>query len=169
MSIRQVVRCVAHTKSGKQCSRRTAKTELCYQHLDSKYHLKIKASHIKAAGQGLYTTIARKKDSNLAPYSGAHVQTQDKDFGGDYVLQIRKHPPTFIDARESTAGAGRFSNNARRSHGQGSNNAKLSYNTNNKRASIKATVNIAKGKEIFTAYGNSYWNQKGTADDAHPH
>jgi hypothetical protein len=128
--------------------------------LDAKYHLKIKASHIKAAGMGLYTTVARKKGDNLAPYSGAKVETHDDKFGGDYVLQIRKHPPTFIDARVSTSGAGRFSNNARSNLDQGRNNAKLSYNTNNHRASIKAAQNIQKNKEIFTAYGNSYWNQK---------
>lgn len=157
-SIRKVVQCVGHNKSGHRCQRKTAKTDLCYQHLEAKYHVQIKRSHIRAAGMGLYSTVARKRGENFAPYSGVKVVTQDPDFGGDYVLQIKKNPPTFIDARATSSGAGRYSNNARQ--GQGTNNAKLSYNTGKGEANLKATKNVPKGSEIFTAYGNTYWNRK---------
>ena len=124
-SVRKVVQCSGRTRAGKRCARRTAKTPLCYQHLNSEYHVKIKPSHIKAAGLGLYTTIARKKGDNVVPYSGAQVQSNNPDYGGDYVLQIKRHPPTFINASATTSGAGRYSNNARRSEDEGiRNNAK---------------------------------------------
>ena len=158
MSVRQVVRCEGVNQSGARCSRRAARTSLCFQHLEAKYHVQIKDSHIKPAGKGLYTTIARKKGENFAPYSGQRVVSHDPRFGGDYVLQVKKYPPTFIDARMSSSGAGRYSNNARA--GEGVNNAKLSLNAAKAEANLKATKNVPKGAEIFTAYGNTYWQNR---------
>jgi hypothetical protein len=164
MSTRTVVQCHAHTKTGRRCSRKTARTQYCYQHLKSALNLQIKQSHIKATGMGLFTTVARKKNENIAPYSGTIVHTSDPDFGGDYVLQVRKHPPTFIDAQDTTSGPGRYANSARRGQGA-SNNSKLSLSPVKDNANIKATKKIAANKEIFISYGNTYWAQKQEAED----
>lgn len=169
-SVRKVVQCSGHTKAGRRCARRTSKTNLCYQHLNSELHLKIKPSHIKAAGLGLYTTIPRKKDANVAKYSGEKVISHDPNYGGDYVLQIRNIPPTFINANATTSGPGRYSNNARRGQHElpgVRNNANLRLNVRAGTADIKATHAIAANHEVYTAYGGTYWNKKAAAEREH--
>ncbi len=155
MSIIDSTRCVGSKRDGGRCARITRRTNLCYQHLQMQSHLAIKKSNIPAAGFGLFTTIHRKKGENVAPYSGKVVVSHDPDYGGPYALQIKKHPPTFIDASHSTSGAGRFCNNCQR--GQCTNNTGLSINNNTKQASVRANRNIPAGKEIYTAYGRDYW------------
>ena len=158
-SIRKVVRCKGHTKSGARCARRTAKTPYCYQHLKSEQHLQVKQSHIKEAGLGLYTTIDRKKNKPIIEYTGRTVVSHNPDYGGDYVLQVKNDPPTFINADETTDGAGRFSNMARRGQGYKlKNNSQLA--TDRGKGSLKATKNIKSGDEILTNYGAGYWRQK---------
>ena len=169
-SVRNVVQCAGKTRAGNRCARRTARTPLCYQHLNSEYHVKIKPSHVKEAGLGLYTTIARKKGDNVVPYSDDKVQSNNPDYGGDYVLQIRRHPPTYINANATTSGAGRYSNNARRGINEKiRNNAKLSLNSGAGKANVKATQRIAANHEVFTAYGPTYWKQKTTMEAAGSH
>lgn len=155
MSVREVVRCSGTTGRGTRCARRTARTSYCYQHLEKQEHLKIKKSGIPNAGLGLFTTVKRKPGDKVAPYTGKIVITHDPDYGNPYALQVKKHPPTFVDASVSTAGAGRFSNNCR--NGQCRNNAALSYNANQRKASVKAKQVIMPGKEVYTAYGRGYW------------
>jgi hypothetical protein len=154
MSVRQVQRCDAINANGRRCGRRTGKTNLCYQHLQRDYSVKIKPSGIPGAGMGLFTTVRRNRGSNIAPYTGDLI-VGDDDYGGPYVLQVKRNPPTFIDARRSNSGAGRYSNSCRR--GQCVNNASLSYSTNTRRASIKANRTILPGREVYTSYGRDYW------------
>jgi hypothetical protein len=155
MSVRVVVRCRAITQNGRQCQRRTGKTDLCYQHLEKEYHVKVRPSQIPNAGMGLYTTIARRPGQNIAPYSGQVIVNPRDDEGSPYALQVKKHPPTLIDAERTNTGAGRYSNNCRR--GQCTNNSGLSYNARRQEANVKARRNILPGKEIYTAYGHGYW------------
>jgi hypothetical protein len=92
--------------------------------LKKEKHLRIRVSDIPRAGLGLFTTVDRKAGEKLAPYTGDVVQTDDPNWGDNYALQIKKHPPTFISARRTNTGEGRYANDKRR----GQNNAKLVYN-----------------------------------------
>jgi hypothetical protein len=125
--------------------------------LEKAQHLKIKKSTLPNAGMGLFTTIKRKAGDKIAPYDGKTVLSNDPDYGGAYILQVKKNPPTFIDAAATTSGAGRFSNMAKR--GQGGNNAKLAawFTRGGAHASIKAGKTINPGKEVLTNYGADYW------------
>jgi hypothetical protein len=138
-SVRHVVRCKGHTKTGRRCKRRTAKTSLCHSHLESEEHLMITKSQIHKAGLGLYTTIPRRKNQQVTEYSGKKVFSDDPDFGGAYVLQI--NDGEYIDARKTTTAAGRFSNNARRGDGY-KNNAHLSVSRRYKTANIVMSNNV---------------------------
>lgn len=136
----------------------TSKTKKCWQHLEKEDHLRIKKSSIPRAGDGLYTTVRRKKGERITTYDGQVVVNPPADWGGAYVLQLKKHPPTFVDAKRTDSAPGRYSNNCRR--GQCVNNAHMRPTLQRGvQGSIKATRPIAAGKEVYTAYGRSYWNQ----------
>ena len=106
---------------------------------------------------GLWATEKFKKGAKVAPYTGKTVVSHDPKFGGNYVLQVKKNPPTFVDAAVTTSGAGRFSNNAKK--GEGKNNAGLSawFKAGEAHASLKAKQTIQPNKEIMTSYGRNYW------------
>jgi hypothetical protein len=166
-SIRTVVRCSGHTKTGARCKRRTAKSPLCYYHLEKEDHVKIKKSTIPGAGLGLFTTIARRPNQRITLYGKNAYVNHDPDHGGEYVVQVQKNPPTFVDARRTTDSAGRYANEARRGirgGEQGANNAALGYSQRNHEGFLKSKDNgrgIPAGKELKATYGahsaRDYW------------
>lgn len=162
-AVRSVVQCIAHTRTGARCKRRTRRTNLCYAHLEKEQHLRIKKSSIPGAGMGLYTTIPRRKNRMVAPYTGEYVTKPQNNFGGDYVISLNSPPNAppykYVDARKTTDGAGRFANNARRSD-QKTNNSHLSANANSRDAKVVASRNIPAGSEILAKYGAQYWGSR---------
>lgn len=161
--LRHVVRCSGRTQTGARCKRRTARTNLCFAHLETKEHLKIQKSQIRGGGFGLWSTVPRKKKQRVTDYTGEKVISHDPEFGGAYVLQIKDHPPTFIDARKTTESAGRYSNTSRARDGF-RNNAHLSVSHRYNKAGIVMTQNLPNAtkqhpREIFTAYGGTYFNR----------
>ena len=158
-NIRAVVQCCGRNKSGNRCKRRTARTPLCYQHLEKEQHLRVKKSQIAGAGMGLYTTVRRPPHRMVAPYTGSlHESNEDQGYGGDYVIQLNNRPPyKFVDAQKTTEGAGRFSNMARR-RDHFTNNAHLTADPKTHMAKVVSNERpIAAGREIYTKYGNAYW------------
>lgn len=110
---------------------------------------------------GLFATEPFKKGDRVANYTGDIVVSHDKNFGDDYTLQIKKKPPTFISARRTNTGAGRYCNARLPVDGKyinGRNNASLTYDAKNKTANVTAVVNIPAGREITVPYGPEYWN-----------
>jgi hypothetical protein len=159
MSVRQSSRCEAITAAGTQCKNRTAHSELCWIHLKSKYKLRIKKSKIPAAGLGLYTTAPLRSGTRL-PYKGRIVTNLPDGERHDYALQIRRHPPTYINPVYTNDGFGQYANSCktsdRRARSCPGNNAHLRPSPG-LRANIKLTRNIGKDKEIYVAYGRDYW------------
>lgn len=154
---RRVMQCLGHTKSGARCKRRTARGNLCWMHLDSEYHVKIKTSGIPNTGLGLYATKRFRKTERVIPYEGEQVTTNDPDYGGSYVLQTKTTPPyKFIDAAKSTSGAARYSNMARHGRNNRVNNARLKPSNRNGTANIVTYKVIPNGHEILTDYGAGY-------------
>ena len=143
--------CRAQNRDGHRCKHRTTRSDLCWQHLLKEKKLRIKKSPI--AGLGLFTTVPIARGVNVAPYTGNIVVSHDPNFGGDHVLQIRRRPPTYIDARRSNTGEGRFAN----SNIGGRNNGKLIFNTRSQKAYVQAASSIAAGSEITVPYGAAYW------------
>jgi hypothetical protein len=79
--------------------------------------------------------------------------SHDPDYGNPYVLQIKKDPPTFIDAiKTNEKGLGRWANSAKSGK---RNNSKLVLHM--RKAYLKSTKLIPKNTEITTAYGPTYW------------
>lgn len=147
-------RCEGRTRRG-QCKLNTRKGKYCHIHLELKEGLKIKPSTLPNAGMGLFATKQFHQGEKITPYTGDLVVSHDPSYGNAYVLQLKQNPPTFIDARKTTAGAGRYSNSCR--GGQCVNNANFVYDRLRKVANIKAKKLIKPGQEILTAYGRGYW------------
>ena len=161
-SIRTVQQCIGHTKTGARCKRRTAKTPYCYTHLEKEQHLKIKPSQIPGAGLGLYTTVNRPARRMVAPYTGRQITRPANTYTGHYVIQLNEPPQAppykYVDANRTTDGAGRFANNARRQD-HFTNNSRLRPDYQHPgQAKVVSLRPIPAGREVFTSYGNAYWN-----------
>jgi hypothetical protein len=138
-----------------RCKRMVTKGQLCYMHLEKLQHLRVKRSTIPNARNGLFTTVARKKQEKLADYTGQRISAaQAKRSKSAYIFQPNK--TTFIDARKSNEAVGRYANDGR---SPAKNNSKLAYNSKAKTACVKATKNIQAGKEILVSYGPEYWKR----------
>jgi hypothetical protein len=145
------VRCSAHTKAGTRCKNDTLRSTLCWVHLKSKDHLRIKKSAIEKTGFGLYTTIPLVRGQNICEYGGAIVVDPPGNWVSHYALQIKKHPLTFIDAKKTNTAPGRYANSGGRL-----NDAQLIFDRRNQIAHVRATKRIPVGGEIFVPYGRSY-------------
>lgn len=157
MSVPVTERCAAITKSGQRCKRNTLRGIYCWSHLKEKKGLRIKTSNIPDAGLGLFTTVDRRKGEDIAPYTGDIVVNPPDNWGGDYVLQVKKNPPTFIDGRRTNTGEGRYANALRDGR---RNNAQLILDRRRNAGKVRAVNNIRAGNEITVAYGRDYWRNR---------
>ena len=159
MSTKRTDRCEATTKAGTRCKNRTARSELCWIHLKANYHLRIKKSKIPNTNLGLYTTAPLRAGTRL-PYEGQIVTNLPENVQFPYALQIRKHPPTYINPTFTNSGFGQYANDCRRANQNAGhcpgNNGKL-MPSSGLAASIKLTRNVGKDKEIYVGYGTDYW------------
>ncbi len=140
----------AHTR----CKHTTLKGIYCWQHMQKLTGLRVKKSVVAPrAGMGLFTVKAIAPKKQVTEYTGQIVESNDPNYGNPYVLQIKKRPPTFIDAkRTNEPGLGRWANDKR-----GANNAELIYNTRTKKAYIKSKKAIPANGEVTVPYGGTYW------------
>jgi hypothetical protein len=132
---------------------------MCWQHLKQKEALRITKSTIPGAGLGLFTVKPLVRGENITKYTGRVVINNDPDYGNAYALQIKKRPPTYIDARRTNEpGLGRWANANR---GRGGNNAQLVYDARNRTANVRAIKAIPPKTEITVPYGAGYWRHFG--------
>ena len=143
MSTRNCNQCIAITKTGEQCSKKTCKSVYCWIHLKQHQSLRIKKSIIPSAGDGLFTLKESKEEAS-----------------GVYVLKV---PGVYINAyKTDEPGLGRWINQCRTADQRArlcNNNSRFSWDNRNKIANIKATRIIHPGDEVFLNYGPAYWNQ----------
>jgi hypothetical protein len=163
MSIRSIHQCEFVKENGVRCKRKSTYPHFCWQHLALVDHVKIKKSGIRNSGKGLFTLIDLKKGKNF-PYEGEIVETNDENYGGDYVLQITKtNPKKYIDAAKTDSCLGRYCNTCRKQQQQnhecsGNNSALKPYGRN--KASVKLKKNVKAGSEILASYGRTYFNPR---------
>jgi SET domain-containing protein len=159
------MRCVAKTRTGRRCKRRTCvRGDYCYQHLASVKGLEVKKSSLTAAGLGLWAVRAFKKGENIIEYTGEKMSKKQFDKlrpESDYGFLLNKE--LVLDARRTTAGVGRYSNdcrlqNKKKKQCQGAN-SRFVVDSKQKTVQIRATRNIRAGEEVFVPYGKAYWKQ----------
>jgi len=121
--------------------------------------LVVKTSTLPNAGNGLFTKVDFKKGDIITEYKGRRrtwAQVED-DVHNGYIYHI--DDDNVIDALKNINTFGRYANDAAglaRVSGL-RNNAE--YFEENNRVFIRATRNIATGREVLVSYGRLYWKQ----------
>ena len=167
--ILQQTQCIGHLQNNpvlRRCKRKSViGTPLCFQHLESLKHLKIKPSLIPHGGKGLFAfnksvlgnAIIFKKGENIIEYQGEilsklQLETRYGNKTAPYGAQLKEG--VYIDAA-GNRGVGSLANapNLVRQA-----NAKLIsvYNTTPQQIKVKAIRNILNGQEILIDYGKEY-------------
>ena len=147
--------CQGRTKAGARCRRRTVKyLPKCFQHLKSEDGLVVKPSGIAGAGDGLWTTRARKRDEKIVRYTGEvlnDAQLQERypgDSTAPYVVQQKRG--RYVDAA-CERGTSAYVNH--KSYTQ--SNCRWLVNQAGQ-VWIVAKQNIPADTELFVSYGSDY-------------
>ena len=165
------------TLASEQCTAKNASTNqqcrnrsvigvpLCWQHLKSQKHLRVKESTIAGAGRGLFAQdsgsgdndIVFRKDDVIVAYSGdvidnAELERRYGEYTAPYGIMLSRQSDKYEDAA-CRRGVGSLVN-----HSPANANVKLSVVARNGRhyAQLKATRPIRNGRELFTNYGRDY-------------
>jgi SET domain len=161
-----------HMMNGIRCKKRCQiGLGICWIHLLSKHHLRIKASKIENAGMGLFV-IDKSKDvdeiifrpnQKICSYNGEilELDTHLERYGEEsapYTAQLHKKENIQIYEDASLhRGVGSLIN-----HSNKSDNCKMSIRKNNTIV-ITATKNIRNNSEILLNYGTTYrFNSRNT-------
>ena len=154
--MRECVRCVATTKAGERCKRRTCmRKDYCFQHLRIDKKLELKASGLPCGGRGLFTLERKKKDEFVADFTGRIIPR-----GGEQPYALYWNRQNVLNADSTQDAVGRYANTCvkrDKDRGQCSgNNAKFARDYRSHRAKLRATKTIQPGGEIFASYGLGY-------------
>jgi hypothetical protein len=166
--------CVAFTKAGTPCKRRTLRGHHCADHMRLLQRLSVAKSKIDGAGFGLFVAKGAqpfKKGERIAAYSGDWMEllpgAASDQQGGEYCLQVKKS--LAIDAARTNTALGRWANaphGAKDPSGRRLRaNAQLVADPVRKQGSVRAMRNIQPGEEILVSYGATYWRCFGNKED----
>jgi len=150
------VRCKAFHGS-KQCTAIATLADMCSSHLDSVQGLRIGKSTIPGAGQGLFTTVARKVGDLIGFYRGTiHKEAVQ----GDYVIS---NGTIWVDASKLTDCAARFANMAVELRNGPALDSKVFKNNaifeDWDEICLVASATMQVGDEIFADYGSTYFTK----------
>ena len=138
---------------GRRCKARTRRSKFCQAHLNIYQNLRITNSKLPNAGLGLFSGDRKiNKSQPIVEYTGTVF---NKPVRGKYVLEVNKKK--FINANHSTDVAG-FSNDCRpidKKSGLCKVNSKIIMRKG--KPSLVSTKPINPRTEIYTDYGNDYW------------
>ena len=162
MSIVECVRCSATKTNGGRCTRTTCiYPGLCWQHFRAKNGLKLAPSQILNSGLGLFTTRPVQPYRKIADYTGEIWNDADwANSPSDYGIQYDEDHT--LDARSTQDGIARYANECRAENRQAGqcrgNNAQLRRTRQNSLILESRGSRIPANREIFTAYGDRYWD-----------
>jgi hypothetical protein len=164
--------CVAFTKQGTACKRRTCRGHHCADHMRLLQRLAIRQSGIPGAGLGLFMAKGKgakpfRRGDRIVLYSGdwAHLLPGDAGdhLGGPYFLQITR--TLAVDAARTNTALGRWANaphGAEDAQGRPLRpNAQLVLDRRSRQGSLRASATIQPGDEILVSYGRTYWRYHG--------
>ena len=159
--------CTANNKQGRRCSRRTViGIGMCWQHLQSNEHLRIKMSRIPNAGKGLFASdttenddsVVFRKNDLICQYDGELIDLDeleerydDKTAPYGYKLNANRFEDGALHRGvgtlanrppPGTVGNATFTI----THGRGPHS----------RCQLRASRNIRNYQEIYVPYGNTY-------------
>jgi hypothetical protein len=154
--------CEAFSANGRQCSRQTCKfVPLCWQHALKLLHLKVGASCIERAGEGLFAWDPSRANDAVIFQSGATIceyqgeSLSNNEFARRYPREnltapyaIPSSPNNIIDSA-CRRGIASFINHKPR-------NFNVKFDRGRNSVSIVATKDIENYQELYANYGNDY-------------
>lgn len=157
--------CIANTKSGNQCRRRTLKGAYCFMHMQALLGLRIKMSTIPNAGNGLFAARDFRAGEEVCKYTGDISHDPEVDHGGSrYVTCVNPSCVTTIDAARTNTHYGRFINAPRGTRRR--TNCRWVNNQAGQTVRIVTTKPVKKGDEFLIGYGVHYWERVHEIQDA---
>jgi hypothetical protein len=157
MSVVECGRCIASTRAGKRCKRKTRRiAEYCHQHLHMLQGLAVKPSKIPGAGLGLFTLARIQKGARIVRYEGEEISRDELDrrYPGDvvapYALELGNG--VIIDATSTQSGVARYANGGDKPGAQCQCNMCMDDH-----GWLHAECDIPAGMELLWAYGTDYW------------
>lgn len=162
-------RCKATTRSGAQCTNTTCKSDLCWIHLKSQDHLRVKKSGIH--GYGLFAAkpkkkspdVVFKKQAKVTRYKGEVIDPEEKERRAaqdkDYYMAELGHG-WVVDGMKTNSGSGRFANDCKGTKKKCNTKftRKKNKDPHKEEVNLKAKKNIKDGEEVLVSYGKSYWS-----------
>lgn len=146
-------RCTADNKLHVQCGCKTTKGQHCHVHMRLHDGLRVTASTVTQAGNGLFAARDFLQGEHLADYTGDELIIRRDSDGGPYCLALTQRRA--IDAAATNTGYGRWANDPRGT--DTGPNAEFVLNPARGTGRLRATARIRKGAEIFVSYGRQYW------------
>lgn len=148
-------RCIGLNKNGSRCKRRTCRyLPFCFTHLRRDAGLQVKPSTIAGAGDGLFTTVARKREEKIVEYTGEVLSGEEADarYGPQATMPYVLEPGQgqVIDAA-CRRGPGAYANHKTRSQA----NTRFSRSPDGS-IWLRATKNIPANTELFVSYGDRF-------------
>lgn len=99
-------RCTADNKRGDQCGCKTAKGQHCHTHMRLHDGLRVKASTVLRAGNGLFAERDFARGEHLADYTGNELIIRRDSDGGPYCLSLTQRRSTLATDGGQTIRAG---------------------------------------------------------------
>ena len=153
------MRCEGFTLKNERCKKRTSMTNLCWIHLGKKLNLRVKKSNISNAGKRLFAyKKSIPKNKKIADYTGRHLTSSHviAKYGDGLAEYVICDNGKCVDSNKTTDKVGRYANDAR--------NSRFKYNSflagKNDKFYLKSGKRIRPHQEIFTDYGDEYWEKK---------
>jgi len=164
-------KCKATTHNGQRCKLTTCKGDLCWLHLKSKEHLRVKKSGIH--GYGLYAAKSKKSapdtvfkpKQRITQYRGEVIDPKEKERRAeqkkdDYMADLSKG--WAVDAVKTNTSAARYANDCRGT-GKKCNSRfsrKFKKSPHDEKVFLNAKKTIKDGDEILISYGPGYWGNQ---------
>ena len=159
--------CSANTATGHRCRRRVViGQDLCYSHLLSLKHLRIKPSTITGAGNGLFALDSRQppnavlfhKGDRIGEYIGerldlAELAERYGNYTAPYTMKITNNE--FLDSA-TKRGYCSLANRATTANQANAEFPNCNYRVVPHKIYLVAKKDIRNGDEILTSYGKSY-------------
>ena len=143
-----------------ECGRHTDKGNFCEQHAVELLGVRVRASDIAGAGDGLFAAgRSFKRGDVICEYLGVRMSKAAFD-ANPSAYGAELYDRSVIDARWSTAGFGRWANAATRKqdvNAQLISEAKVARKGSGRRLFLQATKAIADEDEILLSYGKTYF------------
>ena len=166
LPVEVICECVALDQSGAECGRLTDRGNMCPQHAASVLGVRVAASNIAGAGDGLFATRRFERGDVVCEYGPGRVYSSAEFAASPSAYGVRLYRGV-LDCRNTNEGFGRYVNAATRTSEVNCilvSEAKLRRGGSGKRVFVQCKrAQIQPGEELYLAYGAGFWREQAPA------